>query len=236
MTEFLHAALSFPTVVPTVLLAFVLLYWLLVMLGALELDMLDSVLGLVDGIDGLDGTMEGAFDSVDGGFDLDGAEASPTGGLTGALVALGLTGVPLTISLSLISLFTWSLTFIGMQWLGDSRFADTGLVTSISVAVVAGGIATMITAVAVRPLRPIFVTQQALGRRDLVGKMCTVTTRRVDRDFGQAEVIDAEGSSMVVQVRCLDANDLGKGARVRILDYASRDEVFLISKHAEVHT
>jgi hypothetical protein len=67
--EFLTTLLSFPTLVFTGLMGLVLLYWMTVIFGALDLDFLDSALGL-DAMDaGLDSALEG-LDVVEG-MDLD---------------------------------------------------------------------------------------------------------------------------------------------------------------------
>ncbi len=97
MAVFLDIVLSFPTVAFSLLLCLVTLYWLMVVLGAMDIEALDFGDGLIDGaLDGLDGALDGAFDgAVDGAFDgavdgaLDGAmdgaaEAAVDGAADGA--------------------------------------------------------------------------------------------------------------------------------------------------------
>lgn len=113
MAELLAAALAFPTVVYTILLVVVVVYWLFVVLGALDIDMLDigdadgmleggadgAAEGIADGAfegagDALDGAMDGAADgladgaadALDGAFDgaADGAAEGADGALDGA--------------------------------------------------------------------------------------------------------------------------------------------------------
>ena len=62
MQEFLVAVVAFPTIVFTFGLGVTLLYWLVVIFGALDLDFLDSALGL----DSIDATLDGALESIDG--------------------------------------------------------------------------------------------------------------------------------------------------------------------------
>jgi hypothetical protein len=90
MSTFLAAALSLPTVVFTVLLGFFLLYSLLTLLGALDMEWLDGLLG-IDDVD----------DSV----------------LEGGLHALGVTGIPLTIFLGVSSIFAWLASIGAMKYL-----------------------------------------------------------------------------------------------------------------------
>ena len=58
MADFVTQILAFPTVVYTVVLGFVLLYWLFVIIGAADLDLFD-----------LDGAVDGAVEAIDGAVD-----------------------------------------------------------------------------------------------------------------------------------------------------------------------
>ena len=86
MAEFITGILAFPTVIFTVMLGFVLLYWCFVMFGAVDIDFLDSggdaVEGLLEGgADGVaDGILDGAADGVAHGL-LDGAADGVADGL-----------------------------------------------------------------------------------------------------------------------------------------------------------
>jgi len=196
MDSFYSTLFSFPTGIMTILLAAVLLYWGLVILGALDIDVFD--------------------------FDVDapeGAEAS--GGGMGLFPVLGLTGVPVTVAISLLVLWGWLFTALGSQVL-DTLVADgtvrtllATLVLLLSVVVAVG-----VSAVSIRPLQRFFDTPEARRRSSLVGQVCTVTTLRVDEAFGQAEFDDG-GAGLLVQIRAKEGNGLTKGAKALII---SRDE------------
>ena len=83
MQEFLTTLASFPTFVFTCALLLTLLYWMVVIFGALDLDFLDSVLGL----DSMDAAFDGAIESIDGVVDgaVDGALESLEGVADGAV-------------------------------------------------------------------------------------------------------------------------------------------------------
>ncbi|HEX2062727.1 MAG TPA: hypothetical protein VHK90_18440 [Thermoanaerobaculia bacterium] len=98
MSAFLAAILSFPTVVFTVLLGFFLLYAIATLLGALDIEWLDGLLGVDD-----------VNDSV----------------LEGGLHALGVAGIPLTIFGGAATIFGWLAAFIGDRFLPDGVVIDT---------------------------------------------------------------------------------------------------------------
>ena len=100
MSAFLAAALSLPTVVFTVLLGFFVLYALLTLLGAMDMEWLDGLLGIDD-----------VNDSV----------------LEGGLHALGVAGIPVTIFGGVSSIFAWLLSFAGMKFLPDALLVKLGV-------------------------------------------------------------------------------------------------------------
>ena len=204
MTEFLDAILAFPTVLFTILLGVVTAYWLFVMLGALDVDLL----GDVDGGEVIDADGDGSPD-----------------GFAGVIHSLGLAGVPLTLVLSLLVLAAWVLCLISMQIL-DSRSAAIGA----GVALVSFGLAIPLTALAVRPMRRFFVSHPAVENRSLVGKMCRVTTLSVNERYGQAEIEDG-GAGLLIQVRYNGPGRLARGDQALIFDY--KEEVFQVAPVGE---
>jgi hypothetical protein len=139
----------------------------------------------------------------------------------GLLALVGLGGVPAGISLSLLVLFSWFLTFAGTLAVGARGWLAGG---ALALGAFVGGVAA--TALCARPLRKVLASRSAPRSREFVGRVCQVTTQRVDEHFGQAEV---EGEPLVVQVRCVEANGLTRGSRALIFDYDAEQAVFLIS-------
>lgn len=230
MDQFLDIALSFPTVVFTLALGAVLAYWILVALGLLDMDWLDVDLDF-DGMDGLDG-VDGAAGDADADID---AEGSSGGFLAVLLRTFGLTGVPLTVSLSLVVLAAWVATYLVSRTLAATPGADLALGLGLGVLAAAVFVGLLFAAVGVRPLKPVFATHHAATVRSFVGQPCTVTTLTVSDRFGQAEVDDG-GAGLLVQVRSRrdeDQAQLVKGARALIFDYDSEEEVFLVTPMAD---
>ena len=243
MNEFLNAILAFPTVLFTIPLGVVIAYWLFVLLGALDINLLGDA--DVDGhghtdldvgghghagghLDGhghvhADGHGHGHghgdhhADAGDGDAD---ADAEHVGGFAGLIQALGLGGVPLTVMLSILILASWGFCLAATEILGAGGWQ------AVVAPLVALGLAVPVTGILIRPLRRFFLSLAAPRHRDLLGKMCTITTLRVDERYGQAEVADG-GAGLIVQVRSSDADHFSRGDRALIFDY--KDEVFWIT-------
>jgi hypothetical protein len=195
MASFLDAAASFPTAVFTALLAVVLFYWVL------------AVLGIVDFDNGVD---------VDAGGD---PGASDLGTIAGYVVAFGLQGIPISIIVSLLILVSWTLSCLGGMWLlpllpdSGAQYAGGAILglASVSLAVpLASGLA--------RPLRGLFVTHAAIHNSALVGQQCKVLTQTVDEKNGRAEVAQ-RGANLNIRVWSPTPNKLARGALARIFAY-----------------
>ncbi len=237
MTEFVDISLSFPTVIFTFLLGLALIYWLLVILGALDMDMLDpghlfhAADGALEGAHGaLDGAGEGAGEALHGALDH-----HDLGDAFSLFGFLGLRGVPLTLVLSIIVLVGWVTSGVSTIWLrgalpegwwvGTARWLVFG---GLAVSALATGM--LSAAVLLRPLRGIYRSRQARSRHSLVGSVGVVTTQRVDAQFGQAEFV-IEDDCLLVEVRSEEENELAKGSRVLIFDYDATHEVFHVIAH-----
>ena len=229
MTEFLAAILAFPTVLFTIPLGVVVGYWLIVMVGAVGVDLLDGDIGdfalgakagAIEG--GVKGAVEGgAKAAVEGG-----AKAAIEGGAkAGASIfeVLGFGGVPVTVSVSFVVFLSW------MTSLAFSRPAKEAL-GALPGAIVSGGLAALCLAaglvlagLAVRPLRPMFATHQAPRRSELMGRVCVIASGNVDGKFGHATFEDG-GAGLLLNVVCDKDNQLKRGEKALILSYdAARD-------------
>jgi hypothetical protein len=212
MTEFVEVVLGFPTILFTGLLALVVIYWLLVILGTLDVD----VFG-------------GAADAGE----IAGGDATPDANHWGASSfahTIGLGGVPLTISGSFVILFAWVFCALGVQFLTSLSLdgaADLG--ARAGTGLVALGAAVAAASIVVRPLRRFFVAHTATAHRQLIGKVCTITTLRVDDGFGQAEVRDG-GAGLLIQVRCAEPNDMSRGVQALIYDYDAAGGIFHVER------
>ena len=120
----------------------------------------------------------------------------------------------------------WFISAVGTLLLTSDNSPDIVTALAITLAGFTGGV--FVAGRMGNVLRPIFVPGVHVKRRDLIGRLCTVQTGRVDRNFGQAEVVDAERSTHLIQVRCEIDNDLRSGMRALIVD-VDDDGRFIVS-------
>lgn len=154
MIDFLQALVAFPTAIFTMLLGVVVLYWALVILGALDLDVLESAEGATDGID----VASEAFTPTE----THGADGFLGSSLPSMMNGLGLRGVPLTVWLSLFVLVAWAVSLLGMRFVGDALAGVVGPFVSGSMVLLVALVAGVVSAaVATRPMQRVFVAHTA---------------------------------------------------------------------------
>jgi len=208
MTSFFDAVLAYPTMVYTVLLGVVLFYWLL------------AIVGLVD--------LESSGLEIETELQAD-AEVGDLGTLAGFLVALGINGVPFSIVVSLMVLLSWTFSCLFGMWL--LPLVPTALLSAVAgtgVLILCPLLALPITARLIRPMRGLFVTHNAMSNHQLVGQTCKVLTGHVDERFGRAEV-STRGAGVNISVWAETPNDLAKGSVARIIEYDPARQRYLIA-------
>ncbi len=245
MNEFLSAILGFPTVVFTVLLIVIVLYWLMVIVGAVGADVFhlpdmgEAAGGAVEGkIEGVvSGAVEGKIEGVLNGA-ADGAVEGHGEGVTGRLGAvsdgggffamLGFGKVPATLVISSLVLWSWALCLMGVGIGAEVGLPAWSLQVIVpTLAVFLGG---ALTGLLVRTIARFIVHQEPLRRIDLVGKLCTITTGRVDASFGQA-LISEHGVDLTVDVRCDLPNALRRNTRAVLVGYDDEHHFFNVEAY-----
>lgn len=234
MDDFLAASLSFPTVVFTVLLLIALLYWVLVIVGALGLDMLDLDQGHDGAGHGPDvGVDHGADHGGDGGDGDAGHDGDAHHGHSGEglgllptmLWVLKLNSVPMTIVLTMVFFWSWLACHLAMHYVVGYEahwIAEVGLFAGALL------LSLPLSSVTVRPLAPLFRTHPGQRRAALLGKVVDVDTSYVDDKFGVAKVDDG-GAGLLVQIRCDPPNPLTRGQRALVVSYDEAREVYEVT-------
>lgn len=240
LNDFFLQVLAFPTVVFTGLLVLMLLYWLFVMFGALDLDFLGGKLdGLADAATGkLDGLGDAASAKLDSLADAAMAKAEAAGeaaqqiheglSLLTFFSWLGLGRVPVTVTLSLIALIGWAASMLLMRWL--SPVLDPyvpHVVSGILVLGLSAFASIPATRLSTKPLERFFRTKEASRRRDLVGRTCRISTAGVDERFGQATIEDG-ADAFVIQVRAEPGQQFERGQEALIIAYDAAQEAYRV--------
>lgn len=212
--ELLDASFSFPAVIFSVAMIVVIAYWLIVLIGALDIDLLEA-----------HADINTAEVDVDSGA-----------GIAGLLSGIGLGGVPVTVALSLVLAFGWFTSLVGTVVLRGAGFVTAVLVLLwIAIVVAALLVGWFFARLLVLPLRRLFPDDKAPSRHDFVGKLCLIKTSRVDAEFGQAEVTAADGSTALIQVRRHAADepqeDLTTGSAALIFEYDTGGEFFWVTPY-----
>lgn len=244
MAEVLVLALSFPSVVFTVLVGVVLVYWAFVMVGVIHIG--EGSEGALDGhVDGATkGLLEGAVDHVGGGhgevvehgeLDLPDADdaGEPHGVLAALMSALHLRSVPATVVFSLIITFAWLVSVVTMQLVTRMLPALAGASLSFGVLLVSLIVSLPLTSIAARPLAKVFAPKRAPVKSDFIGRTCVVRTGTVTSKFGEATLPDG-GAGLVVRVRVDGDQQLGRGEQALIVDYDAERETYLVEPMRDV--
>ncbi|WP_245245866.1 hypothetical protein [Streptomyces lonarensis] len=197
MGEFFTAALTYPAVIFTFPLLVVVAYWLIA-----------AVTGL-------------AGDLLDGGDTAEGGSAD-TGGFTGALSALGLGGVPVTVVLSLVVAVSWFTALVGTVLL-DGVLLRT---VALAVALYTGWQATWLLA---RPLRRALRTTSASRNADLVGQVCEVRVGCAPGRFGQGLVALPDGGTALIDIRSEEPEPVPAGSHALIYDYDAAEDFYRVA-------
>lgn len=216
MDPFYQNIASFPTVFFTFFLGLSFLYWLIAMLGWVEIDALDFDIPDLDG---------------DLGVNTDNGMSNPDA-LAGLMLKLGLNGVPVTIIVSIISLIGWLICYylvhFLMPWVPDGILRYV-----IGIPILLGSLylAALLTAQIIRPLRPLFkeTTQSA---KAIIGQIAVVRTSTVDESFGEA-IMEDGGAGLLLKVRATGDTTFKKNDRVVLFEYLAEQGVYRVISEDE---
>ncbi|WOC04228.1 OB-fold-containig protein [Providencia sp. PROV024] len=194
MSLFFHNSLMFPIVIFSGLLIIVLFYWLCAAFGLLDIDLFN----------------------VDTEFDS-GIDAT---GFAGWLTKLGLAGVPVTIILTLFTLFGWVITYFSVY--GFIRFIDLSLLrylVGFAVFVITIFISLHLTALCLKPVRNKLISlNKPKTVHQLIGKYATVRSGTVNEKNGEA-ILEDGGAGLILQIRAPFTEGIKRGDRVVIISY-----------------
>lgn len=199
MWEFLEASFRGPTLIASVLLLLCSLYWILVILGAFDVDVLH-----------LDVHLDADMDS------------SLTGlGFLG-LKFLNIGEIPVMIWASCFSLCLWMLSMLFNRAINPSDTQAVLLALGRDMVISAA-----LTKVLTNPLRGHFVPDEPHPAEKMIGRTCVIATSQVDDVSGRAE-FPTEGAPLLLNVRTRKGT-LHKGELAEIIDFDPEKRVYLVA-------
>ncbi len=207
MIEFVNQSFSLFNLPATALLLLVLLYWAMVIVGAIGMDAVDF-----DFDADVDVDIDGDFDSVAGGF-------------SSFAEFMHLNHVPIVIVLSVFALLFWASSFFGNHFLNPSGNNIIGLgLMSLNVPV-----CLVLTRLIIGPFAEGFKPREVdKVRESMVGLIGEVTTSEVTSEFGQVS-IRQDGPELVINARTeTDKPELGKGDAAKIVAYDYEKDTYLV--------
>lgn len=193
---FLYHISTFPTLVFTALVMFVMLYWLVTLLGMADLDTPDLADG--DGLSGL--LMKFGLNDVP---------------IVVILTFFGLIGW--FVSFVLMNLvYTFFKEIINQYLL---RYAVGAVVLIFTVT-----ISLWLTNIFVRPIRRVAKSNPSNNANLLIGKTAIVRTMTVDNSYGEA-VLEDGGAGLILKVRAFDST-FSQGDKVRLIAYLAEQNAY----------
>ncbi|QJX49037.1 hypothetical protein HMJ29_19850 [Hymenobacter taeanensis] len=214
MTELLHAAVSAPNLAPTALLVFVLLYWLTILAGILDLKTVDL--------------------DIDHDVDLGHhAEAHPpemgVSWLNHALTFFNLGRIPLMVFLSFVALPLWAGSILLNYYLHN----ESGLLgLALLLPLLLGSL--LLAKVLTLPFVHLYAAMEKNhdgGVRPL-GKVCTVLLPATAYRLGQARVQTQAGAPLMLNVLAASPTaELRKGDTALVIDYDEQRRCYLIEPY-----
>ncbi|MBI0427201.1 hypothetical protein [Psychrobacter sp. NG27] len=197
----------YPTIVFTGLVMFVALYWMVSLLGMVDMDAVD--IGDASG---------------------EGADLTSSGFVSGLLLKFGLYGVPLIVILSLISLIGWLLSYFYTSFLHQNF--DSGILyylfgTGALIFVLV--ISMWLTGIIISPIRNKIAKIPRRNAASNIGKIAVVRTLSVTDKHGEVELNDG-GAGLILKIRS-DINDgsLKQGDRVMLVEYLEAANTYRVT-------
>ena len=219
MAAFFANFLLFPTVIFTFFLCLSLILGLLTIFGLFDVDA-----GDVGGLD---------IDAGDVGSHLDHGMHT-TGEAVGFLSRFGLNGIPITLGVSLLSLFGWMVSYIAQALLlSHIHIAIIYYPAGIVVFIAAFAASVWLTAQVCKPLRRIvFKNQDAPSNRSFLGQTVTVRSSYVNERFGEAVLNDGE-AGMILDIVADASKGIKRGDRVVLIEYLEDSRTYRVISEDE---
>ena len=222
MSQIFTAAIAAPNLLLTGLLSLVFLYWLFVILGALDIDSFDVDFGGPDVDVDVDVDVDaGAAASADAG------QAGISGIYLGILRFFNFGSIPFMMLMSILLLSMWSISILcnhegsGINPENDISFALMILPLNFLFSL-------LITKLVTQPLVPFFKNLDTHAKPfELRGRTAVLTMAIEPNRAGQIK-LTVEQSVITLKVRTTDGAPLAKGQQVLIVEQVKEEGYYLV--------
>ncbi|CAA0091174.1 Uncharacterised protein [BD1-7 clade bacterium] len=219
MDPFYQNISSFPTVLFSFVLILCVLFWLVAVLGFIDIDALD-------------------IDLPDSDFDINSENDHLTSpdALAGILMRFGLNGLPFTVIVTFIALFGWLVSYYAVHFLFP--YVPSGwmhYLAGLPVLLIALVISILLTAQVIKPLRRFFKHVEQSAEKIVLGRTGVVRSTRVDHAFGEVQVND-NGADLLLRVRAMGDETFKRGDRVVLLEYLAAENLYRVISEKEFRT
>jgi hypothetical protein len=205
MNDLLTAAVAPVNIIPTILLVFILMYWLTVIVGLIDLDALD-----------IDLDVEG------GELEVEAGGHGSVEWLNSVLLFFNIGQVPFMVFLTFLVIPLWVISVMGNYYLGNTSFL-LGLILLIPNLVVSLFIAKFLTA----PLVKVFGALDKESKEKVEGKICTLLTGASAQKVGQAR-IDTGGSPLLLNVMTYEGISMDGGETGMVIERDPQKNIYFI--------
>jgi hypothetical protein len=228
MKELFELSFAAQNIVPTVLLLFAALYWLVFLVGLIDLGALDLH---------LDHHLDAHADAhVDVHHDVHAEAGKEVHGAQKNMQAVGqsfgvrfmeffnLGHVPLMVVFSLFAIFFWAFSVLGNYYLGGDSWA-------LTLAILAAGIvcAALLSKVVTQPFRRFF---KKLSEEEVAiqfqGKVAVIELAPEGTMLGQATILIAN-KNLTLSVRSESGKRIPSGVQVAILEHVAGEDYYLVA-------
>ncbi len=215
MGEFFHIIFNAANALPTGLLFFVLLYWIVVIFGFLGTDFLDF---------DLDTDID-----VDGDIDYGASASADISWINHVLVFFNLGKIPVMIWMSFLVFPLWLICINVNALLGFESFLP-GLIVFIPALIVGLFVAKLLTWPFVRFFQRI---DEESKEKEVLGRVGVVTVSADAKSSGQAE-IDHGGTYLRMGIRTRDEIRVSKGQKVLFIQPFGERGIYLVEPYNEI--
>ncbi|UII23145.1 OB-fold-containig protein [Fulvivirga ligni] len=210
MGELLDVAVNPANILITALAVFMLVYWITVLIGLFDIDVINIDVDLDADVD------------VDIDPDVD-VEGGSMIGLNSILVFFNLGKIPFMLFLSFWIIPAWIICINVNHILGNSSFL-LGLLVLLGALIVSLFVSKFLT----YPFVKLFDQMQSDRQNDFViGKICEITITASETKTGQAQV-KTEGAPHILSVRTVSDAEMKKGETGLVLEYNQNLNLYII--------